>query len=166
MERGGSGQSCGSHSACCPCLPLSPLLAHHVCSGLTVASLLIAVAIISVGFALAGDPKSVRVWRTCLVGCVGGGGVAAMHYTGMTAMVCQAQIEWDVGIVAASVLVGIFAATAALLIFFHLSHLWQDDWRLQAATACVMGVAVNSMHYGPPRTRVAGGRVREKRKSE
>ena len=51
--------------------------------GWTVASLLAAVVIIATGFTLAGEPQQVKVWRTCLVGIVGGCGVAAMHYLGM-----------------------------------------------------------------------------------
>lgn len=115
--------------------------------GLTVVSLVVAITIIGAGFALAGDPKRVKVWRTCCVGVIGGGGVSVMHYVGMMSMKCQAEITWNAGIIAASVIVGIVAATAALLIFFHLSHIWQDDMRLQIATACLMGVAVCGMHY-------------------
>ena len=116
-------------------------------AGLTIGSLLVAIVIITVGFTLAGDPKTPKLWRTCGVGVIGGLGVAVMHYMGMLAMVSQATIHWSAGVIVASVIVGIVAATAALLIFFHLNHLWQDDMRLQILTAMIMGVAVNAMHY-------------------
>lgn len=60
-------------------------------------------------------------------------------------MMCRAHIDWNAGVVVASVLVGVFAATAAFLIFFHLSHLWRKDWRLQAVIPLIMGLAVNGM---------------------
>lgn len=70
---------------------MSAITLHDACggelrmvfeTGLTVVSLLVAIGVIAVGFTLAGDPKTVRVWRTCGVGIVGGGGVSAMHYLG------------------------------------------------------------------------------------
>jgi len=50
--------------------------------GLTVVSLLVAVVIVAAGFLLAGEPHKVKVWRTCIVGVVGGCGVSVMHYLG------------------------------------------------------------------------------------
>ena len=44
-------------------------------------------------------------------------------------MVCRAHIEWKVGVVAASVLVGIVACTAALAIFFHFGQFQQKRGR-------------------------------------
>ena len=116
-------------------------------AGLTVASLFIGVGIIAVGFTLAGDPQKVQIWRTVIVGCVGGFGVAAMHYTGMFAMVSQASVDWNAGVIVASVIVGCVAATAALLIFFHMKTYWQDDVRLQLLIALIMALAVNSTRY-------------------
>ena len=61
-------------------------------------------------------------------------------------MVSNVSVSWDGGIIVASVLVGIFAATAAMLIFFRLGKLWANDLRLQLVTAMIMGVAVCGMH--------------------
>jgi len=115
--------------------------------GMTVLSLFVAVIIIGVGFALAGEPRLVKVWRTCIVGVIGGCGVAVMHYVGMAGVICEANMSLDAGIVAASVIVGIVAATAALLIFFHLQHIWSRNWVLQSVVPMIMGVAVCGMHY-------------------
>lgn len=61
-------------------------------------------------------------------------------------MKSQAEMSMDAGIVAASVIVGCVACIAALLIFFHLQHLWQNSIKLQIVTALIMGVAVCGMH--------------------
>jgi len=60
-------------------------------------------------------------------------------------MVSQARIEWDAGIIVASVIVGCVAAIAAFLILFHLQQLWQNDIRLQCIIAIIMGIAVCGM---------------------
>ena len=116
--------------------------------GYTVLSLFAVVVILMVGFVLAGtDPQAVRWWKTVVVGMIGAGGVSAMHYVGMHAMLCQAVIVWDIGIIAASVVVGVVACTAALAIFFHFTHLWKDSLIWQMATATILALAVCGVHY-------------------
>ena len=58
--------------------------------GLTVVSLLVAVVIVAAGFLLAGEPHKVKVWRTCIVGVIGGCGAAVMHYLGPRSLHTQA----------------------------------------------------------------------------
>jgi len=119
---------------------------HAFGFGLTVVSVLVGVIIVAAGFLIAGDPNHPRMWKNLLAGAAGGLGVSAMHYTGMLAME-GVDATWDAGIVVASVLVGIFAATAAMLIFFRWGRLWSADLRLQFVTSLIMGVAVCGMHY-------------------
>ena len=74
-------------------------------------------------------------------------GVCVMHYIGMMAMVFDGTILWDGGIVAASVLIALVAATAALWIMFRLLAMFPNIELLRVACAGVAAVAVNGMHY-------------------
>ena len=74
-------------------------------------------------------------------------GVCVMHYIGMMAMVFDGTILWDAGIVAASVLIALVAATAALWIMFRLLAMFPNIELLRVACAVVAAVAVNGMHY-------------------
>jgi PAS domain S-box-containing protein len=77
-----------------------------------------------------------------------GTGIAGMHYTGMAAMQMQARIEYDPLIAAASILVAVFPAYAALKISFTLASASEkSSFRIKAAAALLMGVAIASMHY-------------------
>ena len=112
---------------------------YHV--GLTVLSLLIAVAVTGVGFFLvAKDPSS---WKRIVTGGTFAGlGVAGMHYTGMAAMRLPATMTYSTGLVAASVVIAIIAATAALWLAFNFNQGWR-----KVGGAVVMGIAVCGMHY-------------------
>jgi diguanylate cyclase (GGDEF)-like protein len=79
----------------------------------TLLSLVFAMLITGVGLgtALSGE----RRWLTALGGVIVGGGVAAMHYTGMMALELPARIVWSPAIVVASILLGgIFGALVLL----------------------------------------------------
>ncbi|MDP3736920.1 MAG: MHYT domain-containing protein [Hyphomonadaceae bacterium] len=109
--------------------------------GLTALSLVIAIAIVAVGFHIVtrANPSIVRqVAAGAIVGC----GVAVMHYTGMAALVLDGAIHYDPMLVAASIVVAIVAATAALWLTLNLTKLWQ-----RVGAAAVMAVAVCGMHY-------------------
>jgi two-component sensor histidine kinase len=81
--------------------------------------------------------------RTLLTGgLLMGGGIVLMHYTGMAAMEMDAEITYRPWFVAASILIAVAAATAALWLAFRIRALWQA---LAAATA--MGIAISGMHY-------------------
>ncbi len=56
-------------------------------------------------------------------------------------------VQWDSGVVAASIIIGIVAATAALLIFFRFERVWATNIYLHVAASMLMGVAVCGMHY-------------------
>ena len=108
---------------------------------LTALSLLIAIAIVAVGFQLV-TRDSPSIARQLGAGAIVGLGVSAMHYTGMAAVIVPGRIVYDPLIVAASMTIAIVAATAALWLTLNLQHLWQ-----RAAAAIVMAVAVCGMHF-------------------
>jgi class 3 adenylate cyclase/NO-binding membrane sensor protein with MHYT domain len=70
-------------------------------------------------------------------------GVCAMHYTGMAAMKSAARVVAVPGVIAASVVIAVVAATAALYLAFVIPL----SKRFALPTACIMGVAVCAMHY-------------------
>ena len=72
--------------------------------GLTLLSLVLAALITGVGLSLA--LRNFGRWRTALGGAIVGGGVAAMHYTGMMALELPGLISWSVDLVAASIALG------------------------------------------------------------
>ena len=80
-------------------------------------------------------------------GIVTAAGVCIMHYIGMQAIVLDARIEWNYGVVAASVIIAIVAATAAYWILFRLLALYPQIEVLRLASSIVAAVAVNGMHY-------------------
>jgi len=107
----------------------------------TVASLVIAVVVVSGGLFIVGLGE----WgmpRVVAGGVLTGLGVAAMHYTGMAALHVGGQVTYDPGLVTLSLLIAIAAAIVALWCAVVISG--------AAATvgaALVMGVAVCGMHY-------------------
>ena len=58
------------------------------------------------------------------------------------------------GITMLAILIGIIAATAALVIFFYLQNLWASNWKIIILIANFIGIAVCAMHY----TAMAGAR--------
>jgi hypothetical protein len=65
----------------------------------------------------------------------------------MMAIVVDAEIEWNGGIVAASVVISLVAATAAYWILFRLLALYPRKEILRFISALIAAVAVNGMHY-------------------
>lgn len=108
---------------------------------ITVLSFLIAVGVTGAGFAWVGRARASH--RSVLVaGPLTGLGIALMHYTGMAAMRMSGHIVYDPALVAASVLIAILAATAALWLAFRHNSVAE-----KVAAAAVMGLAVAGMHY-------------------
>ncbi|MFT3996195.1 MAG: EAL domain-containing protein [Asticcacaulis sp.] len=83
----------------------------------TVLSLVIAVALTGAGIGLA-VTEGRALWRL-VGGAVVGLGVAAMHYTGMSALSAPMHIVWSPDLVAASVLLGMAFGAAALWVVFR-----------------------------------------------
>jgi signal transduction histidine kinase/DNA-binding NarL/FixJ family response regulator/HPt (histidine-containing phosphotransfer) domain-containing protein len=114
--------------------------------GLTAASYVIAVVVS--GFALLIFRRNDPTIRGIAVpGLFIGFGICAMHYTGMAAMQMSPAIDYDAVLFAASVVIALGAAMAALWIAFslpqgHRHHRWH-----KLAAASVMGAAIVGMHY-------------------
>ncbi|MCJ2090097.1 response regulator [Methylobacterium sp. E-005] len=109
--------------------------------GLTLLSRLIAISVTAMAFAWVAV-RGTGVRALFVAGPLMGVGVAAMHYTGMAAMRVPGNLAFDPAIVAASVVIAVTAATAALWLTFRRNRPWQ-----KVAAACVMGLAVAGMHY-------------------
>jgi len=77
-----------------------------------------------------------------------GGGICAMHYTGMAALVLVPGIRWDTTWVAISAAIAIVASAAALLIFIGMRRLAGPRAEVaQVLAALLMGFAISGMHY-------------------
>ena len=108
--------------------------------GLTALSLVYAVALTGLGLAIA----LVRAipFAPALGGTILGGGIAAMHYTGMMAFEVAGHMAWDPAIVAASLLLGALLGSAALPV-----ALSRQGFRAQAAGALLLVAAICSHHF-------------------
>lgn len=80
----------------------------------TLLSLMIAALFMASGFAVASAQRSTT--NDFAGGVLLGLGVAAMHYTGMTAFVTQGQLIWEHATVGFSAILGVSGATAALVV--------------------------------------------------
>jgi NO-binding membrane sensor protein with MHYT domain len=108
---------------------------------LTIASMLVAVAVVGAGLLIVGFGDG--GWaRLAAGGVIVGVGVAAMHYLGMAAMTMTDSMSYNPALLAGSVLIAIVAGTAALWAGTQVSGL-----RATTGAALIMGVAVSGMHY-------------------
>ncbi|MFC4275031.1 MHYT domain-containing protein [Achromobacter aloeverae] len=118
-------------------------------AGWTALSLAVAVVFSGAAFWYVGR-SAFTLGRCVAGGILAGLGVAGMHYLGMAAMRMPGTVSYVPGMVAASVVVAIVAATAALWLAFNIQNEWQ-----RPIAALVMALAVCGMHY----TAAAGGLV-------
>jgi PAS domain S-box-containing protein len=79
-------------------------------------------------------------------GVLVGGGIAAMHYSGMAAMRMAAQLQYDIRWFMVSVVVAVSLAVLALWIRFGLGRT-SRGWHGVLAGGVVMGGAIAGMHY-------------------
>lgn len=114
----------------------------HYDATLTLASLSIAILFTGIGLYMVIRQQRMKVSTLLAAGVVMGLGVAAMHYTGMAAMVMAAEMHHNSVIVALSIVIAIVASIAALWIAFTVRTMWQ-----KVISALVMGIAVCGMHY-------------------
>jgi diguanylate cyclase (GGDEF)-like protein/PAS domain S-box-containing protein len=82
--------------------------------GLTIVSLVLAIAITGVGLSVALSNSS--RWSGPIGGAVIGGGIAAMHFTGMMALEVPGRISWSVELVLASLFLGALFGALAFLV--------------------------------------------------
>jgi diguanylate cyclase len=107
---------------------------------LTALSLVAAIVLTGTGLAVAAGAPTAR--GAALGGAMVGGGIAAMHYTGMAAFEIQGRIVWDAGLVAASIALGALIGAAALPV--GLRH---DTLKAKALGALLLTAAICSHHF-------------------
>ena len=108
---------------------------------ITLGSMLLAVVFVTCGLLFVGFGK-VTTWSLLGAGAVTGIGVAAMHYSGMEAMVSNFTMSYNPLLFVTSVVIAIVASTAALWAALRLNSVWSTF-----GAAAIMGVAVSGMHY-------------------
>ena len=109
---------------------------------LTILSLLIAVLITGAGLGI--SLFNFRRWGAVLGGAIVGGGIAAMHYTGMMALELPGYITWAPNLVVASVALGI--AFGGLALNFAARR---DDWAntLIAIVLLTLAITCHALHW-------------------
>ena len=107
---------------------------------LTILSLLIAVLITGAGLSTA--LLDLGRWTAVFGGGLLGGGIAAMHYTGMMALDLPGRITWAPNLVVASIALGVtFGATA---LYFALRR---DNWANTLIATVLLALAILFMHF-------------------
>lgn len=119
-------------------VPASPVRFEPV---LTLLSMLLGVGPVGIGLFLVGW-KTTSVPRILSGGLFTGLGVLGMHYTGMAGVRLAGTVQFDLALVAASGLIAVVAATAALWFATTVK-----GWGPTLAAATTMAVAVCGMHY-------------------
>ena len=103
---------------------------------LTLISALVSILVTGIGLFIASHGRP-TARRLCAAGLFMGLGISSMHYIGMAAVRANCVIDYSAWLVAASVAIGIAAATLALWLAFNLKGTWQT-----LAAAVVMGLAI------------------------
>ncbi|MET9733693.1 MHYT domain-containing protein [Streptomyces sp. NPDC006458] len=107
----------------------------------TYASLGVAIVMVGVGIFIVGY-KGTRGAALFTGGTITGLGVASMHYLGMAGLRLDGKLQYNTLTVAASVVIAMVAATAAL---WAAGQVRGFAWSVGASL--VMGLAVSGMHY-------------------
>lgn len=110
--------------------------------GITVASFGLSVVVVAAGLFLAVFAMRPSAVRIVAGGIVTGIGVAAMHYSGMSALKFSGTLTYDPALVGASFAIAIVASTVALWFAAVIKGA-----SATVAGAVLMAVAVCSMHY-------------------
>ncbi|MBX9826689.1 MAG: EAL domain-containing protein [Xanthobacteraceae bacterium] len=105
----------------------------------TAASFVIAVSATTLGFGIAANGLR---WQPYLGGVCIGVGIGLMHYAGMHALILPGTLEWDTGMVAASVTIGFTFAAGAIIAF----HRWTGRRAIWTA-AGLFAVAICGLHF-------------------
>ena len=108
--------------------------------GLTVLSLIAAATITAGGLAVA--VCSTGRWGAPTAGAIVGGGIACMHYTGMWALELPGRVTWILGLVTASVILGMLFGAAALTIAVR-----RRGMQAMIGAAVLLTLAIVSHHF-------------------
>jgi NO-binding membrane sensor protein with MHYT domain len=108
---------------------------------ITIASMLIAIAVVGVGLFIVGFGDG--GWKPLVIGgLIVGIGVACMHYLGMAAMSMPDSMHYNAPLFILSVVIAIVAGTAALWIGTQVRSV-----PVTIGASLIMGIAVTGMHY-------------------
>ncbi|QIJ62065.1 MHYT domain-containing protein [Streptomyces sp. JB150] len=113
----------------------------HYDKPITYASLGVAIVMVGIGIFIVGY-RGATGTALFTGGTITGLGIASMHYLGMAGMRLNGQLEYNTLTVAASVVIAMAAATAAL---WAAGQVRGFLWSIGASL--VMGLAVSGMHY-------------------
>jgi diguanylate cyclase (GGDEF)-like protein/PAS domain S-box-containing protein len=103
-------------------------------------SLLIAVVISGTGLAIALQ-NSFR-WSPASAGAVLGAGIAAMHFTGMSALEVPARLNWSPGLVILAITFGVVLGSAAIAVAAR-----RSDFRGFLIAGLLLTLAIVSLHF-------------------
>jgi len=108
---------------------------------MTVISMVVAVVAVGLGLLIVGHGKR-SFPKVLAAGLLTGGGVLAMHYSGMEAMHVAGAVHYDLSLVTASAVIAVVASTVA-----HWFAISVSGWFRVTGAAAIMAVAVCGMHY-------------------
>jgi diguanylate cyclase (GGDEF)-like protein len=120
---------------------------------LTTVSLMLAIAVTGVGLGLALGSSS--RWSGVAGGIVIGGGIAAMHFTGMRALEVPGRISWSVELVLASVFLGVLLGGLAFFVATRRDgrlHYWIATFALTLAIVSHHFTAMGAVSFIPDPT--------------
>ncbi|QAA95250.1 putative bifunctional diguanylate cyclase/phosphodiesterase [Pollutimonas thiosulfatoxidans] len=114
---------------------------------ITLFSLVVAIASSAFALWISSSRKHLDWRRLCCGALVLGGGIAAMHYSGMHAMLMAPAIVYDAGLFVLSVIVAVMSSGAALWMTFRLRYRLSHAILFRCGAAVIMGCAIVGMHY-------------------
>src|ERR1700704_2700670 len=109
---------------------------------LTVFSLVAAIFLTGIGLAVAVMGMAGSRWSASLGGALVGGGIAAMHYTGMAAFETMGRTVWDPILVTVSIVLGVLIGATALPV-----GLRGDSLKWKGLGALLLTLAICSHHF-------------------
>jgi diguanylate cyclase (GGDEF)-like protein/PAS domain S-box-containing protein len=121
-------------------LAYEPGVATAYEGGLTALSLVAAMAVTTMGLAVA--VHGPRPWGAAIGGAIVGIAVAIMHYLGMAALEVPGRVTWAGDLVLASIVLGIVLAPSALVLAVK-----SDTARARLAAATLLALAVVAHHF-------------------
>ncbi|RSM90491.1 hypothetical protein DMH04_03220 [Kibdelosporangium aridum] len=107
---------------------------------ITILSMVLSIGVVAIGLFIVGF--TTRSGWLFVGGAFTGAGVAIMHYVGMAAINLFGEIHYDPLLVAASVVIAVVAATAALWAAVNIRA-----FGAVILASFIMGIAVNGMHH-------------------
>ncbi|WP_020179367.1 bifunctional diguanylate cyclase/phosphodiesterase [Methylopila sp. M107] len=121
-------------------LAFSPELPTDYDVGLTALSLAVAVCLTGAGLLVASRGDGLAA--SLVGGLVVGVGVACMHYVGMAAYRAPGVLQWNAGLVAVAIAIGLLGAATALAIGLSRRRVWRV-----AAGALSLTLAICGLHF-------------------